>query len=586
MNAFRSLFRRTRIRTKILVPTIVLFTIFALAVIVNFTWTYTARVETRVAQQLQRDGVLLDKLLRDREERIALHARFMADMVQFSEQFSGTATGRSILIYLLEYLQHEQVETHIYSRADQQTEPYGELVRKGLLGIRTTSLTESGDGSQEALTIASVSPIERTGRIGEVVVTTLSLNAERLNDFKDKMGADLGVIHEGRMVTSTLTDPACREVVDQRIDVELQDSVLREGESVIRNIDCQRNPQKAIFRPLEIGFENKAIYVLSVPLGDIFAARREVLRDTVVTAALVLVAVTLIYSVLVRKITQPLKDLSSVTMRVGERDFRPQIEVTSQDEVGDLASSFNSMFERLEANEQEIERLHKKEMERADRLATIGELASGVAHEIRNPLAGISGAMRVLKKEKALSANRKELLDEVLRQIERMDKMTRDLLDYSRRSSAKLKPSSMNKILDNALYLTPFGREGSQFSIRKEFDSALPDVLADYRQVQQVFLNILINSIQATGDDGEITIKTAVRDEGGHRWAVVEISDNGVGMSPAILDKAVRPFFTTKQEGTGLGLSIAQQIMRNHRGKMEIESKLGKGTKFSLLFPL
>jgi signal transduction histidine kinase len=568
------------------VPTIILFTIFALAVILNFTRTYTARIEARVTQQLQRDGELLDKLLHDQEQRIALHARFMADMVQFSEQFSGTATGRSILIYLLEYLQHEQVETRVHSGVDRQTEPYGELVRKGLLGIRTTSLTEAGDGADEVLTIASVSPIERTGGTGEVIVTTLSLDEERLNDFKDKMGVDLGVVHEGRVVTSTLTDPACRDVIDRMLTAELQDSVLRDGESVIRNVDCVGDPRKAIFRPLEIGFENKAIYVLSVPLGDILAAKRDVLRGTVVTAVLVLIAVTLIYSVLVRKITQPLKDLSTATMRVGERDFRPQIEVTSQDEVGDLASSFNSMLERLEANEREIERLHKTEMERADRLATIGGLASGVAHEIRNPLAGISGAMRVLKKEECLTANRKELLDEVLRQIERMDKLTRDLLDYSRRSSVKLKPSNMNEVLDSALYLTPFGRESSGIAIRKEYDSGLPDVRVDSRQVQQVFLNILINSIQATGDDGEITIKTGLRNESGQRWVVVEISDNGVGMSAATLNNAVRPFFTTKQEGTGLGLSIAQQIMRSHQGKMEIESKLGQGTMFSLLFPL
>jgi len=318
-----------RIRTKILVPSIALFTIFAIAVIINFTWTFTSGMEAGLAQQLQRDGVLLDKILRDDEERIALHARFMADMVRFSEQFPGTVTGRSILIYLLEYLKQEDVETRVHSRADRQTEPYGELVRKGLLGIRTTALLETGNDPAPLLTIASVSPIERTDGTGEVIVTSLSLNEERLGALKDKMGVDLGIIHGGRVVTATVKDSACRQVIDRMITEDLQRKVLGGGESIIRNIDCDQNPQKAIFRPLEIGFESRAIYVLSVPLGEIIAAKRRVTRDTVLTAGLVLLGVVLVYSVLVRRLTQPLRDLANATVRE-TRSARPIYPSTHQ----------------------------------------------------------------------------------------------------------------------------------------------------------------------------------------------------------------------------------------------------------------
>jgi signal transduction histidine kinase len=167
-----------------------------------------------------------------------------------------------------------------------------------------------------------------------------------------------------------------------------------------------------------------------------------------------------------------------------------------------------------------------------------------------------------------------------------MDGLTRDLLDYSKPSPARLVPSKVDRILESAIFLTPLARRGSPFTIRKEFDPRLPEIRVDPQKVQQVFLNILLNSIQALGDSGEIAVRTSMQKAGAKQTVVVEITDNGVGMSADILEKAARPFFTTKQRGTGLGLSIAQQIMQGHGGWMQIESEPDKGTRFLLFFPM
>lgn len=586
MTSLKTILWRASIRTKILVPSIVLFIIFAVTVTFFFNRTYTQRMEAELAEKLQRDGALLQKILHDEERRIALRARFMADMVRFSEQFPGTTAGSSVLIYMLEYLQQTDVEIRVYSRADLLSGALGELVRKGLLGIRTNALVEYGSDAGRVMAIAGVSPVERASGTSEVIVTSYPLSRARLRELKDKLGVDLAIVHEGVTVTSTLTDPNCVQVFNQAIDAEMQQSVLEAGERVIQDIFCANDPRRAIFLPLEIGFEHRAIYVVSLSLQEILDAKRRVTGATALSAGVTLLVIALIYSILVRRFTQPLKNLASMTERVGERDYGPGVPVESGDEVGELAGSFNTMVRRLEKSERELERLHEKEMERANRMATIGELASSIAHEIRNPLAGIGGAIRVLRSDKALSDNRRELLEEVDKQIERMDRLTRDLLDYSKPAPARLVFTDVHGVLDSALFLTPLNRAGSRYRVRKEYELSLPKIQIDPSKIQQVVLNILLNAIQAMDDDGEVVIKTSAGGEKAGRRLLVEIADNGVGMSAETLENALRPFFTTKKTGTGLGLAIGLQIMESHGGSIAMRSEEGKGTTFTLLFPI
>jgi signal transduction histidine kinase len=337
---------------------------------------------------------------------------------------------------------------------------------------------------------------------------------------------------------------------------------------------------------MEVGFEREAVAVLSVSLADIVAAKSRIRRDTVLGAGAVLVIAVLVYSFIVGRITRPIRDLSRITRTVDVDDLGPAIQVDSRDEVGELGASYNSMIRRLQENRRELERLHREELERTDRLATIGEMAAGIAHEVRNPLAGISGAIQVLVRVDDLGEEKREILEETLNQIDRLDKLVGDLLAYSRPSAPTLEPANLNEILEKSIFVLNLGSGKSEVRIDQHLDDRIAEVPADPEQVQQVFLNILLNAIQSIPGDGVVRVETAPAQRDGRDEVVVRIRDNGVGMSPETMEKALQPFFTTKSRGTGLGLSIARQILENHRATLQVSSVQGEGTEFTISFPV
>jgi signal transduction histidine kinase len=509
----------------------------------------------------------------------------MADMVRLSEQFSGASRGRSTLIYLLEFLKQTGVDIHMYSLGALADGPYAGLVRKGMLGIRTTALGIEETETGAVLSIASVAPIERLTGIREVTVSSYPLDETWIGEFKKKLGVDITLLHRGRVITSTLSPEHCRQTLGGLLTEDLRERVLLQDESPIRDLRCGGNTTKTIFHPMKVNFRNEAVYALSVSLEDLLIAKQAIRTRIVLTAGLVLVAAVLIYSLLIRKITQPLSDLARLTSRVSARDFGARAEITARDEVGELGRSYNLMIERLERRQRELDELHQRELEQAHRLASIGELASSIAHEIRNPLGGISGAMEILSDDDELDGAKREILEEVVKQISRMEKLTKDLLDYAKPVVPELQPTDVNELLDRAIFVVELGKKAPQVEVERRYDPGLPKVDLDPEQVQQVFLNIMLNAIQAVGESGKIQVTTRRSDEGDQQGVFVEFRDNGPGMPPETLKKALRPFFTTKAKGTGLGLSIAREIMHGHGGSLELESEVGRGTRIALVFP-
>jgi signal transduction histidine kinase len=573
------------VRTKILLPSVVLFAVFAVLVVVGAVRLYTSNAEKSVIERLRGNGVLIDAMFREEEARTTLHARFMADMVRLAEQFSEEATGRSALVYPLEYLQESGVDIHIHSTSGPLDDPYGHLVRKGAMGIRTTSLILDSRPQPPILGIASAAPIERGTGIGEVIIGVYRLTDDRLLAFKEKMGVDVTLVRDGLVAASTFEDPECRQAIGRAVAVDGEQEILLGGPIRVRDLACSADRQKMVLRPMEVGFKHEAVCVLSVSVADLLAARERIARGTLLAAGLILIVALAIYSLLVRKFTQPLKDLARLTQRVAAGDFDARATITARDEIGALEESHNSMIERLSESQQEIEELHRRELERTHRLASIGELASGIAHEVRNPLAGISGAIQILRREGGLKDDREEILDEVQRQISRMEKLTRDLLDYSRPSDPKPEMSDLHQVLEKAIFLASMGLKDGDVRIKTVYDTTLPDVYLDPEKIQQVFLNILINATQALSEGGTIQVRTGRPADDGDGRLLVEFADDGVGMSPETQQKAMRPFFTTKHQGTGLGLSIVRQIMQSHSGDISIRCDVGQGTTISLVFP-
>lgn len=237
---------------------------------------------------------------------------------------------------------------------------------------------------------------------------------------------------------------------------------------------------------------------------------------------------------------------------------------------------------------------HRKELEedlkRADRMVVLGTLAAGLAHEIKNPLAGIKGAAqlitRKLKEDEGLRQHAKNIVEEV----NRVDVLIDQLLDLSRPSKMNFEPVNIHEILDQVLLLEKEDPAGLMVEIRKNFDPSLPSVHGDRARLTQVFLNLVKNSFQAMSGHGTLTITTRiesdfhVREEGRDRgkFIRVEVEDDGPGITEQDLPHIFSPFFSTKSGGTGLGLAICYRIINEHGGLIRVESREGAGASFKV----
>jgi len=237
---------------------------------------------------------------------------------------------------------------------------------------------------------------------------------------------------------------------------------------------------------------------------------------------------------------------------------------------------------------------HRKELEedlkRADRLALLGTLAAGLAHEIKNPLAGIKGAAQLLTRKVKDDAGLREYADIVVNEVNRVDVLIDQLLDLSRPSKIDLEPLNIHELLDQVLLLEKEDAAGTGVEIRKNFDPSLPAIRGDRPRLMQVFLNLVKNAFQAMSGRGALTVTTRIetdfhiREQGRERgkFIRVDIEDNGPGIKDEDLPHIFSPFFSTKSGGTGLGLAICYRIINEHGGLIRVESRAGAGACFKV----
>ena len=279
----------------------------------------------------------------------------------------------------------------------------------------------------------------------------------------------------------------------------------------------------------------------------------------------------------------PLVELNEKIARLREGDLFVSVEFAGRnDEIGELGRHFNEMVEQLRAGREEVERLHRTQMTRAEHLATLGELAAGLAHEIRNPLAGIAGVVEMIGRDLPAGSPSREILQEVQEEVRHIQKLLSELLQYARPRPPQILSSDLNATAEHAVAIAQQQVLSRPIEITFAPDKALPPVEHDPAQIQQVIVNLLLNAIQAIEGTGCIRVALSARDG----CAIVRVSDTGRGISPSQLPNIFRPFFTTKGQGTGLGLSLARNIVAEHRGRIEVSSTPGQGAEFAIWLPL
>jgi len=287
--------------------------------------------------------------------------------------------------------------------------------------------------------------------------------------------------------------------------------------------------------------------------------------------------------VLTYMVQRPMVELQQKIAELGGGDLNVSVSFAHRnDEIGDLGRNFNQMVCQLRENREEIERLHRTQMSRAEHFATLGEVATGLAHEIRNPLAGIAGVIEIIGRDLPATSPARAVVKDVRQEIARINHIVTDLLQTARPHPPKVRKSDLNTTVEHAVML---GRQqglakGIEISLHK--DPSLPEVEHDSDQIHQVLLNLLLNAQQAIDQKGKIEV--TVEKKGAA--AVIEVKDNGRGIAAEQLPNIFRPFYTTKGDGTGLGLSLARRIVEDHQGRIDVTSAVGKGTTFAVVLPL
>ena len=276
-------------------------------------------------------------------------------------------------------------------------------------------------------------------------------------------------------------------------------------------------------------------------------------------------------------------ELQDKIARVGEGDLDVTVGFANRNnEIGDLGRSFNHMVQLLRESRKEIDRVHCTQLLRAEHLATLGELAAGLAHEIRNPLAGIAGVIEIVGRDLPVTSPAHAVVDDMRLEIKQINHLLTDLLQMARPHPPEVRRSDLNATAEHAVIQARQQVLSKPIEIDLEKASNLPDVEHDSDQINQMLLNLLLNAVQAI--DGVGTIRVEISPLKGD--ATIVVIDTGRGIAPEHLPNIFRPFYTTKGYGTGLGLSLVRRIAEEHHGRIEVTSELGKGTTFLVVLPI
>ena len=317
------------------------------------------------------------------------------------------------------------------------------------------------------------------------------------------------------------------------------------------------------------------LYCLMRPIDKLADAKRYVTLLMFGIAAVVILLVGIISHLIGRNLTNPIKDLVQFTRKVAGGELNEQCEAKTHDEIGDLTVAFNQMTRDL--------RNSRNELISAERLATAGKMAASFAHEIRNPLSSMRMLAQMLMRKQDLSeARRKQSMEYILEEIERIDVIVKGFMDFARPASLNPVPHDLNQVLQELLDLMEANLNHHQILLIKKFAPDLPPIPLDRDKLKQAFMNIVLNAMDAMPEGGTLEIVTLR----GSDKVRIDVVDTGSGIPQENLNRLFEPFFTTKSQGTGLGLANAKRIVEQHGGDIRGKSVVEQGTTISLWLPL
>jgi two-component system, NtrC family, sensor kinase len=446
-----------------------------------------------------------------------------------------------------------------------------------------------GDSLFEAVVIPSfkVTSDELLGALifGVEMDTTIARQVKSPN-------SEIAFIANDQVVASTLDQPDLQDVLLQDYKVLAAGSRKKGGAAasnpILEGEHFGAQPGKFPF----FAGHGKAGYLLLVSYEKPLLALRDEQRFLLFCSLLGMALGSSIVWALVRRVTQPLRQLRDSAEAVGRGDFSRRIEIHSKDELGELAGVFNHMTENLQKSLAQLEktveilRTTQAQLVHSEKLSAVGEFVAGVAHELNNPLSSLIGYAELLQAQ-VVDDDARSSLKRICNSADRCHKIVQSLLSFARQHPPERKLTNVNTVIDSVVDILIYELRTSNIQIVKELSPNLPRLLVDPHQIQQVFLNIVNNArqaVEAFRPHGSIRISTGAK--GQRVW--IRFQDDGPGISTENLAKIFNPFFTTKPvgKGTGLGLSLSYGIIQEHGGSITAESKPGHGTTFIIGLPV
>jgi len=478
-----------------------------------------------------------------------------------------------------------------------------ELADRARIGLmptpRAAPRAEEEETSGMALAVAA--PVFEEGDLIGVIYGGLLLNRNQaiVDTVRDTVfqheiykGRNIGTatifFNDLRIATNVMT-PDGKRAIGTRVSKEVKEHVLTKGKRWTDRAFVVNDWYITAYEPIEDIFGERVgmlyVGVLEAKYADI---RKKALSVFVlITVAGMALAIGLGY-ILANKIMNPVHQLIKASQQVSEGSLTPEIGPISKDEeMRILQNTFKDMVASMERRRAEAE----NRLLQSEKQSSVGRLAAGVAHEINNPLTGVLTYTHMLLRRKDIGDDIRSDLQTIAESTERVRKIVKGLLDFSRQTKLDQEPTDVNMLIRSVI--SPMENQALVKGVSIKFDPGenLPTVTLDRNQFQSVLINLIINALDATEPGGNINIYTATglsASDTGHKGVEITIADTGSGIPPDNLDKLFDPFFSTKEvgQGTGLGLSVSYGIVQRHRGTIRVQSELGKGSTFFIWIPI
>jgi two-component system, NtrC family, sensor kinase len=492
----------------------------------------------------------------------------------------------------------------------------GELAGQAAMDITPTPMAAPSGKTRETggMVLKAAAPVFLpSGRFLGILYGAVLINRNyeivdkvRRTVFKQEIydGREVGtatIFLDDVRISTNVVDRSGRRAIATRASAEVADAVLKGSTTWRGSAFVVNDWYLSAYSPIH-DVDDRVIGMLYV--GVLEKPYRDTLwRTLLIFLGSTLLCIGLVSWVAIRtagRISRPLHEIAEAAGRVADGDYSPQVDVPSSDEIGHLAESFNRMVRELDRAHQELRdwtttlekrvedrtaqlKAMQSQLIRTEKLAAIGKLAAGVAHEINNPLTGVLTNSSLMLQDLPPDDPRREDLQIIVDETLRCRKIVKGLLDFARQSKPQKQLVDLNRVAEDVLSLVRNQASFRDIALEVALDPALPAVMADRDQMRQVVLNTILNAAEAMPRGGAVRVSSRMDTSSGE--VELTIRDSGPGIPPEIIDRLFEPFFTTKKTGTGLGLAIAYGIMEGHKGSIRVESTPAEGTTVRLRLP-